>query len=86
MPTVVRAGRFVVKVYAPPREHPPAHVHVEVRPAGEVVVRLTLDDDSPAEVWDVKGDVPPADVLRALRLVETHEAKIRTVWERLHGP
>jgi hypothetical protein len=85
MPTVVRDGRFLVKVYAPPREHPPAHVHVEVRPAGEVVVRLALDDDTPAEVWQVKGDVAPSDVLRALRLVEAHEARIRTAWEALHG-
>jgi hypothetical protein len=85
MPTVLRVGRFVVKVYAPPREHPPAHVHVEVRPAGEVVVRLALDAESPAEVWEVKGDVAPADVLRALRLVEAREAQIRTAWEALHG-
>jgi hypothetical protein len=60
-------------------------VHVEVRPDGEVVVRLALGDASPAEVWDVKGDVAPADVLRALRLVEAHEAEIRTAWEALHG-
>ena len=85
MPTVLRVGRFVVKVYAPPREHPPAHVHVEVRPDGEVVIRLALDDDTPATVWEVKGDVAPADVLRALRLVEAHETDIRTAWEALHG-
>lgn len=85
MSTVVRGGTLVVKVYGPPQEHPPPHVHVEVGRAGVVVLRLPLDD-KPLEVWRVHGEVSERDVVAAVQLVEAHEADIRTAWERIHGP
>lgn len=85
MPTVVRLGTLTVKVYGPPREHPPPHVHVEVGHAGVVVLRLPLDD-KPLEVWRVYGTVSERDAVAAVQLVEAHEFAIRAAWERMHGP
>ena len=85
MPTVVRSGALVVKVYGPPREHPPPHVHFEVGRTGVVVLRLPLDD-TPLEVWRVHGEVGERDVVAAVQLVEAHEPAIRAAWERIHAP
>lgn len=73
MPTVRREGMLVVKVYGPPREHPPPHVQVEVGRAGVVVIRLAIPDH-PLRVWRVYGAVDEATVLAAVRLVETNES------------
>ena len=54
MPTVLRKDGFVVRVYGPPREHPPPHVHVERGPEEIVVIRLGTAD-GPAKVWAVYG-------------------------------
>ena len=85
MPTVVRDGVLAVKVYGPPREHPPPHVHVEVGRTGVVVLRLP-HGDRPLELWRVHGEVSERDVVAAVRLVEAHEAEIRAAWERIHAP
>ena len=85
MPTGVRAGGLVVKVYGPPREHPPPHVHVEVGRTGVVVLRLPLAD-RPLEIWRVHGEVNERDVVAAIRLVEVHESDTRAAWERIHAP
>jgi len=85
MPTVVRHGTLAVKVYGPPREHPPPHVHVEVGRTGVVVLRLPLDDRA-LEVWRVHGEVSEREVVAAVQLVEAHEAEIRAAWERIHAP
>ena len=84
MPTVVRLGSLVVKVYGPPREHPPPHVHIEVGRTGVVVLRLPLGD-KPLEVWRVHGEVGERDVIAAVQLVEAHEPAIRVAWERIHA-
>ncbi|GJG89775.1 hypothetical protein tb265_49560 [Gemmatimonadetes bacterium T265] len=84
MPAVHRAGSLVVKVYGPPREHPPPHAHVEVGRRGVVIVRLAIGDN-PLRVWRVYGEVDDATVLAAVRLVEAHEAAVRAAWERIHG-
>lgn len=84
MATIVRAGRLRVKLYGPPREHPPPHVHVEVGRVGVVVIRLALGDN-PLQVWRVHGEVDDSVVLEAVRLVERHEVAIRVAWERMHG-
>ncbi len=84
MPAVHREGSLVVKVYGPPREHPPPHVHVEVGRAGVVVIRLAIQDN-PLRVWRVYGEVDDATVLAAVRLVEANEAAVRAAWERIHG-
>lgn len=43
VPTVVRDATLVVKVYGPPREHPPPHVHVQLVEAQEVDIRVAWE-------------------------------------------
>jgi hypothetical protein len=83
MPTVVREDGFVVRVYGPPREHPPPHVHVERGNDELVVIRLGTRY-SASMVWAVYG-MKRRDVLRAFRLVEKHLATIEHAWREIHG-
>ena len=83
MPTVLRQGRWIVKIYAPPREHPPPHVHVLLGHTGEVIILLGTENTAPT-VWAVHR-MRGHDVVRAYRLVETHHAQLVTAWEALHG-
>ncbi|MGH8337116.1 MAG: DUF4160 domain-containing protein [Gammaproteobacteria bacterium] len=83
MPTVVEEGEFRIKVFGPPREHPPIHVHVEHGADGLVIIRLATRL-KPHEVWAVY-DMKNRDVVAAYRLVETHEAAIRAAWRTMHG-
>lgn len=69
MPTVVREDGFVVKVWGPPREHAPPHVHVEKHPEGLVVIRLALPN-KPQRVWEYYN-VSKRDIINAFRLVES---------------
>lgn len=84
VPTVLRRGRFVVKTFGPPREHPPPHVHVHVGTDGVVIVRLATSDRPVAvrQVWD---HVRATDVATAKHIVAEYEGVVRTVWEELHG-
>lgn len=82
MATVLRAGRFRVAVYGPPREHQPPHVHVVVG-RGQVIVRLGAAGVPPT-VWAVYG-LNDRDAMRAFRLVERHLGECRSAWEALHG-
>lgn len=84
MPTVVEEDGFKVRIFGPPREHPPVHVHVEHGAEELVVIRLRTRL-KPQEVWAVYGGMKDRDVLTAYRIVEKHEARIRNVWRRLHG-
>jgi len=83
MPVVVREVGFTVSVYGPPREHPPAHVHVHQGKEGLVFIRLATPD-APPEVWRVY-QVKYRDVLRALQIVKKHHDLIHQVWRLLHG-
>jgi hypothetical protein len=83
MPTVLRRGDLVVKVYGPPREHPPPHVHVHVGAEGLVVIRLGRAGEPP-KVWRVY-EASDQHVLRAYRLVEAEAAYLRAKWEEIHG-
>jgi len=80
--TILRAGRFRVAIYGPPREHPPPHVHVECG-SGVVIIRLGGPTRPPA-VWAVY-DVSDRDALRAYRLVEAHHARLLSAWRDMHG-
>jgi hypothetical protein len=82
MPTIVREDGFVVRVYGPPREHPPPHVHVEHGDDALVVIRLAIGNRTPL-VW-AAYNMRDADVLRAFRLVEKHHALLLTAWRRIH--
>jgi hypothetical protein len=81
--TVVVEDGFRVRVFGPPREHAPVHVHVEHGKEGLVVIRLSTRT-RPQEIWAVYG-MKNRDVFRAYQLVEKHELSIREEWRRLHG-
>jgi len=83
MPTFVRSGRFTVKVFGPPREHPPPHVHVYCGQSGLIVIRLGIAGDPP-KVWRVY-DTHYDDVLAAYRLVNRHNLALREYWRAVHG-
>ena len=82
MPTVVREDGFVVRVYGPPREHPPPHVHVEHGKEELVVIRLGTRTSAPM-VWAVYG-TKRQDVLRAFRIVEKYHTTIEQAWRKIH--
>ena len=82
MPTIVREDGFVLRVYGPPREHPPPHVHVERGDDALVVIRLAIGSRGPS-VWAVYN-MKDADVVRAFRLVERHHAQLVAAWRRIH--
>mgnify|MGYP003383720696 CR=1 FL=1 len=83
MPTIIQDGDFKVKVYGPPREHPPAHVHVVRGRESTVIIELGADGEPPAvrQVYDMNA----RDVVHAYRLVQQHAAALRAAWERIHG-
>ena len=82
MPTVLRARGFQVRIYSPPREHGPAHVHV-LRGDGEMI--LDLNDDG--ETVTVRGasHMPRRDAWRAMQLVEEYAPFLREQWRKYHG-
>src|SRR5437867_6059360 len=81
MPTVVRKDGFSIHVFAPPREHPPPHVHVR-KEADVVVIRLSTSGGAPT-ISAVFG-MSPNDVAKAYRLVQEHEGLLLSVWRALH--
>ena len=83
MPTIIRDGIYSLRVFASPREHPPPHVHVEIR--GRGIVKVLLGDSRGAvRLWRVKGAVSARDEREAVRLVEQHHRALRAAWERMH--
>jgi hypothetical protein len=49
VPTVFRQGSWTIRIHAPPREHPPPHVHVIYRGTGEVIILLGTMTTAPVE-------------------------------------
>ncbi len=84
MPVIVVDGRFRLKIFGPPREHPPPHAHVEHGPTGVPVIRIGRDG-APPVVWEAY-DMKDRDIVRALELVHRHAHELLQAWERLHGP
>ncbi len=82
MPTVLRVGGFLVRIYHPPREHGPAHVHV-LKDGAEVVIELA-DQGRPQRIRDVLG-MRDSDVLAAFRLVGAHTGDLLSHWRQLHA-
>ena len=78
MPTVFRVDGFQIRIYHPPREHAPAHVHV-LKGAGEVSVNL-----APVAVRKEYG-MRAADIVRAVRIVEANVNTLRAKWRAMHG-
>ena len=83
MATVLTKDGFRVRIYGPPREHPPPHVHVEKGREGLVILRLPLPG-KPLAVWRVYK-MSKKDVLKAYRLVEDHQDAIGQAWRAIHG-
>ncbi len=82
MPTVLRIGGFSVRMYSPPREHGPPHVHVGH--AGNEVVVLLGDSEHAPTIRETIG-MSVADVSRALRIVAEHQALLLNLWRNFHG-
>jgi len=81
MPTVLVQDDFHIRIYLPPREHTPPHVHV-VRAGGEIVVALGDADVAPA-ILEIHG-MRSRDVVRAYRLVEGNKKMLLRAWRRYH--
>lgn len=82
MPKIYDENGFVVYVLLPPREHGPAHVHIE-RGGGEA--RILLGDHNTApSIWDLRG-MRARDAGKALRIVAANQAEFLQQWEKHHG-
>lgn len=81
MPKVHEARGFRVYIRHPPREHGPAHVHVQ-HASGEVVVHIGTG--AALEPFRVFGAIRDADVVRAVRIVEAIEEFLLTEWRKYH--
>lgn len=82
MPTVLRVGGFSVRMYSPPREHGPPHVHVVH--AGEEVVILLGDSEHAPRIRE-KTAMSSADTARALTIVAEHQALLLHLWGHYHA-
>ena len=82
MPTVLRFDGFRVLILFPPREHPPAHVHV-VKGDGLCVIELARGSKAQRTVKVV--DMNSADVRRAERIVADHTTLLLNEWRTIHG-
>lgn len=80
MPTVLRSGPFVVKIYT--HDHSPAHVHV-VKDGTVVVINLATKA-APQSVRDVHG-MRDIDVNTAFKLVAANADLLLTKWSEIHG-
>ena len=83
MPTIIRQGGFCIRIFGPPREHGPPHVHVYKGSDAVVVIRLGSSGQGPAirEIYNMKR----VDVVKAYRLVEAHAHALQKAWEDIHG-
>jgi len=83
MPTVLEQDGFQIKVFLPPREHGPAHVHVYK--AGGVTVITLPDATQPLTIRSVSKQMRNADVVAAVRLVEAHVKTCWIHWRKYHA-
>ena len=77
MPTVMTLDGFTVKIYFPPREHGPAHVHV-FREGKEVLIGL-----APVAIRENYG-MRSVQILKAVRIVEDNLEMLQEEWRRIH--
>lgn len=82
MPVVLRQGGFTVRIFLPPREHGPPHVHVE-RGGGTIVLELPTSTRGP-RIRSVR-DMPDHVAVAAFHLVEAHATELHAAWRRYHG-
>jgi hypothetical protein len=82
MPTVVRKDGFSIHVFAPPREHPPPHVHV-YKAEGHAVIAIGTATGELISLHVYQ--MSPGDLAHALQLVRQHQVLLVEVWRKLHG-
>jgi hypothetical protein len=82
MPIVLRVDGFAVRIFLPPREHTPAHVHV-LKAGGEVVIELGATDEQ-CRLREVHR-MTDADVVRAFRIVEANLELLQKAWMQHHA-
>lgn len=78
MPTVLTLAGFVFRIYFPPREHGPAHVHA-FRAGAEVIVDL-----APVAVRENYG-MRSGQIVKAVRIIEDNLALLQEEWRKIHG-
>jgi hypothetical protein len=76
-PTVFIKGGFSFRIYFPPLEHGPAHVHVE---KDGMKASFWLADGSVRSVGKMRG----ADVTRAQQIVRSRIQQLQEVWRIYH--
>jgi hypothetical protein len=81
MPTVHREDGFNVIIY--PNDHLPSHVHV-IKGGGQVIIKLGSEIEPPS-LSQVYGNISNKEVLKALKIVATHQLKLITAWRTIHG-
>ena len=81
MPTVLRINGFAVKIFLPPREHGPPHVHV-LNAGGEVIVELGLRGNG-CLLKEAYG-MNSRDIVRAFRIVEEYSDALFERWNKYH--
>ena len=82
MPTVLVVAGVGVRILLPPRDHPPPHVLVTR--GGAEVVRL-LQQGRTGVVIRTVYRMREADVIAAVRLVESNAELLLDAWRTYHG-
>jgi hypothetical protein len=76
MPTVLRDGGYVVKIYF--NDHEPAHVHV-IQADGEAIV--TLDPVVVLRFWGFSR----RQLAKAVEIVDENRTNLLRDWREIHG-
>ena len=76
---MIETQKWRIKIFAPPREHPPAHVNV-ISKIDRAEVRISL------VTFDQIGktDKKKKDVKEIIKLVEKYYEELFEIWEALH--
>lgn len=76
---VIENDKWVVKIYAPPKEHKPAHVHVYTK-TDRVEVKISLTK------YEVLGPtkMDKRTVSKIIKWIDKNFDTLMEVWEKLH--
>ncbi len=79
--TIIENEKWKIKVFAPPKEHGPAHVHV-IAKGEKAEVKISL------ETLDVIGSTKfdKRTVKGIIRYIHGNYEILMESWEKLHGP
>ncbi|MDQ2666215.1 MAG: DUF4160 domain-containing protein [Gemmatimonadota bacterium] len=78
MPTVMSLDGFTLKIYFPPREHGPSHVHVFCG-GDEMIIEL-----APVAFRENYG-LRAVQIVKAVPIVEDNLAMLQEEWRKIHG-